>query len=176
MTIPLPHFARRKRRAPLRPPPNDLVSLIEEPAIEEVFQRKPNAFDERTVIGDVRVAQIDPEADPLGQFFPLRRITEDVGDATMDEGFETKTLDFFLRVFLNQPFFHELLAHFNLDGKTMGVPTCFSLAEISLHRLVTGIQIFHCARETVAGMRDSVGGGRPFIKNKRALVRFSTSL
>ena len=176
MTIPLPHFAGRKRRAPLRPPPNDLVSLIEETAIEEVFQRKPNAFDERTVIGDVRVAQIDPEADALGQFFPLRRVAEDVGDATMDEGFEAETLDFFLRILLNQPFFHELLTDFDFDGKSVSVPTGFSFAEIPFHRLVTWIEVFHCAREAVAGVRDSVGGGRAFIEDKRAFVRFSTSL
>ena len=152
------------------------MTLIEESAIEEVFQREPDAFDERAVIRDVRVAQIDPETYPLGQFFPLRRVAENIGDATMDEGFKTETLDFFLRIFLNQPFFNELLTHFDFDGKPVGVPTGFSLAVISLHRLEARIEVFHRARKAVAGVRDSVGGGGTFVEDKRAFVRFSTPL
>ncbi len=52
----------------------------------------------------------------------------------------------------------------------MGVPTGFSLAVISLHRLEARIEVFHRARKAVAGVRDSVGGGGAFVEDKRAFV------
>src|SRR5262245_11128888 len=39
LAITLPDLAAGKRRAALSPPPDDLVALIEEAAVEEVFQR-----------------------------------------------------------------------------------------------------------------------------------------
>ena len=43
--IALADFAGAEGRAALGPPPDDLVPLVEQPAIEQIFQRPPDAFD-----------------------------------------------------------------------------------------------------------------------------------
>ena len=54
--VPLPDLARAERRAALRPPPDDLVPLVEEALLVELAERPPDALDVRAVVGDVRVA------------------------------------------------------------------------------------------------------------------------
>ena len=140
--VTLADFAGRKRGAALRPPPNDLVPLVEQAAVEEVLQREPNAFDKRLMIGNVSVFQVDPKADALGQLFPLRRVTEDVFDATVNERFEAELFDFFLRVFRDKSRRDKLFADFDFDRKTVRVPTGLAFAEVALHRLVARIKVF----------------------------------
>src|ERR1019366_9949758 len=91
--VPLPHLARAQRRAALRPPPDDLVPLVEEPLLVELRQRPPHALDVRAVVRDVRVLEVDPEGDALGQLLPLLRVPEDRLDALLDEGLDAVRLD-----------------------------------------------------------------------------------
>ena len=58
--VPLPHLAGAERRAALRPPPDDLVPLVEEALLRELAERPPDALDVRAVVGDVRVARGRP--------------------------------------------------------------------------------------------------------------------
>ena len=44
LAVALPDFATGKRGAALWPPPNDLVSLVEQAAVEEFRQRPPDAL------------------------------------------------------------------------------------------------------------------------------------
>ena len=146
------------------------MTLIEQPAVKEILERKPHAFDERAVIGDVRVAQVDPEANAFSQFFPLGSVAENVVDATMNKRLDSKLFDFFFGILGNEAFLNKLFSDFDFDGKSMRVPARFALAEIALHRLVTRIEILHCARQTVSRMRNAVGGRRTFVEDKGTLV------
>ena len=94
------------------------------------------------MIGNVSVFQVDPKADALGQLFPLRRVTEDVFDATVNERFEAELFDFFLRVFRDKSRRDKLFADFDFDRKTVRVPTGLAFAKIALHRFVTRIKVF----------------------------------
>ena len=69
--VALADFAALRARAALGPPPDDLVALVEQPAVEQVLERPPDAFDVALVVGDVGLVQVDPEAEPLGEPLPL---------------------------------------------------------------------------------------------------------
>ena len=71
LAVALADLAAAQRRAALGPPPDDLVALVEQAAVEEVLQRPPDALDVALVVGDVGLVEMDPEAEPLGELFPL---------------------------------------------------------------------------------------------------------
>jgi len=62
LAIALADFARREGRATLGPPPDDLVALVQQPAVEQVLQRPPDAFHVALVVGHVGLVELDPEA------------------------------------------------------------------------------------------------------------------
>ena len=120
--VALADFARAERRAALGPPPDDLVSLVEQPAVEQVLQRPPDAFDVALMVGDVGLVQIDPEAEPLGQPLPLLRVAKDALQALVDERLDAVGFDLFLRVDA------QFLADLDLDRQAVRVPAGLALA------------------------------------------------
>jgi hypothetical protein len=45
----------------LGPPPNDLVSSVEQASVEEILERPPNAFDIALMVGNIGLRKIDPK-------------------------------------------------------------------------------------------------------------------
>ena len=162
--VPLPDFAARKGGSPLSPPPDDLMSLVKEPLVEERLERPPDRFDKRLMERHIGVIEIDPEPEPFGQFFPLLCVTKDVLNTVVNERFDTVRLDLFLRV--NPQFFTD----FDLDRQTVGIPTGFPFAEKPFHRLIAGIEVFNRAGQAMSGMGKPVRGRRSLVKNKFATV------
>src|SRR5690606_6055594 len=108
------HLARGQRRPPLCPPPHDLVSLVQQPPVEQLFQRPPHALDITLVIGDVGILEVNPEADPVGELLPLALVPEDGIDAS-----SVKALDpVFFDGGLSSVDDSEFLAYLDFDRQT----------------------------------------------------------
>ena len=160
LAVALAHLAAGKRGAPLGPPPDDLVALIEQAAVEELGQRPPDALDVALVIGHVGSREIDPKPDPLGERLPLPHVAPDRLLTLMDKGLDAVGLDLGLGVDA------EFLADLHLDGQAMRVPARLPLAVFAPHRAVAGIEILDRTGQAVAGVRHAVGGGRPLEEDK----------
>ena len=158
--VALADFATGEGCAPLGPPPDDLVALIEEPAVEQFGQCPPHALHIRLVVGDIGVGEVDPEADPLGERLPLLHVAPDALLTLVDEGLHTIGLDLGLGVDA------EFLAHFHFDRQAVGVPAGLPFAKVAPHRAVARVEVFDGSREAVAGMGHPVGGGRPFVEDE----------
>ena len=92
------NLAGAKSGAALGPPPDDLVALVKQATIEKVLERPPDRFDVRLVIGNVGVVEFHPEAQSLGQPFPLLHVLPDRLLAKLDEWLDTMGFDFFFGV------------------------------------------------------------------------------
>ena len=163
--VPLPHLAGAERRSALRPPPDDLVPLIEEALLRELSERPPDALDVRAVVGDVRVAEVGPEGDPLGQRLPLTGVSEDRLDALLDEGLDAVLLDGRLAVEA------QLLLDLDLDRQPVRVPPRLARHAPAAHRLVSREEVLDDAREHVAVVRQAVGRGRALVEDERPVRR-----
>src|SRR5690606_244825 len=86
--VALADLARGEGRAALRPPPDDLVALVEQALLEHLRERPPLALDVALVEGHVRRVEIDPEADPRRHALPLLDVAEDRVDALPAEGLD----------------------------------------------------------------------------------------
>ena len=112
------------------------------------------------MVSHVRIREVYPKTNPLGERFPLLHVPPNRFLTAVDERLDSVRLDLGFRV---NP---EFLAYLNLDGQAMGVPARLPLAVFAAHRAVAGIEILDRAREAVPGMRHSVGGRRALEKNK----------
>ncbi len=164
-TVPLPHLARAEGRAALGPPPDDLVTLVEQTLLEEIAERPPHALDVRAMIRDVRLIEVGPEGDPVGQRLPLSRVAEDGLDALLHEGLDAVLLDGRLAV---EP---ELLLDLDLDGQPVRVPTGLARHRPAAHRLVTREEVLDRARQHVTVVRKAVGRGRPLVEYEGSVRR-----
>ena len=104
---------------------------------------------------------MDPEAEPLGQFFPLLHVAEDAFDALVDERLDAEGLDLLLGVDA------QFLADLDFDRQPVGVPAGLALAAEAPHGLVAREKVLDCPGEAVAGMRQAVGRGRAFVEDER---------
>ena len=104
---------------------------------------------------------MDPETQTLGQLLPLLGVAEDAFQALADEWLDTVGLDLILGVDA------EFLADFDLDRQPVRVPAGFPVAAETAHRTVAREKVLDGARKAVPGMREPVGGGRPFIEHER---------
>ena len=119
--VALPDLAAGKGRAALGPPPDDLVSLVEQAALEECLQGPPDALHITLVEGDVGLVEMDPETEPFGQFFPLLHVAENALDALVDERLDAIGLDFFLGVDA------QFLADLDFDRQPVRIPAGLAL-------------------------------------------------
>ena len=62
LTVPLSDLSAAQGRTSLGPPPNDLVSSVEQASVEEILEGPPNAFDIALMVGNVSFREIDPKA------------------------------------------------------------------------------------------------------------------
>ena len=137
------------------------MPLVEQAAIEQGFQRPPDALDVALMEGDVGLVQVDPEAEPLGQLLPLLGVAKDALDALADERLDAVGLDFFFRVDA------QFLADLDFDRQAVRVPAGLALAEVAAHGLVAGKEVLDRPGQAVAGMGQAVGRRRAFVEDKR---------
>ena len=112
------------------------------------------------MIGDIGVVEVDPERDSLGEPLPLAGVAKHALQAAMDEGLHAVALDLLLRVDA------QLLRDLDLDRQTVRVPAGLALAIEPAHAAIAWKQVFDRSGETVAGMRQAIGGRRTFVKYK----------
>src|SRR6185436_10285738 len=148
-------LARGQRRPALRPPPDDLVALVEEALPEQLRERPPHALDVLAVVGHVRAREIDPERHAIGQRLPLARVAEHGLDALLREGLDAVLLDGRL------PVDPELLLDLDLDREPVRVPAALARDVEATHRLVAGEEILDDPREDVPVVRQPVRRRRP---------------
>src|SRR5690606_15912094 len=75
--VPLRDFVAAQRRAAARAVGDDLETFVQQALVPELAQDPPYALDVLVLVRDVRVFEIDPERDPLGELFPFLDVAED---------------------------------------------------------------------------------------------------
>ena len=110
LSVSLANFAATESSTALSPPPDDLVALVQQVAIEQVLQGPPNRFNVALVISHIGFVQFDPEPKPLGQSLPLLHVLPHALLAAVDKRLDTELLDFVFGVDAHR------FADFRFDG------------------------------------------------------------
>src|SRR5439155_4312087 len=125
-------LVRREGRAAARAVRDHLVALIEKSPIPNLPEAPPDGLDVVVRERHVRVVQIDPEADPLGQPVPVLDIGEHRLAAPLVELGDPIALDLLLRA---DP---ERALDLELDREAVAVPARLPRHVVAAHRLVPG--------------------------------------
>ena len=104
---------------------------------------------------------VGPEAYGAGEILPHSLVLPDTFLTLLDKRLQTVLLDLILSVQA------QLLFHFQLDRKSVGIPAGLSWNHISLHGSVSGDHILKYTGLNMADMRFSVGSWRSVIKHIR---------
>ena len=151
-------LVRGERRPVARAVGDDLVGLIEAPVVPDPAQRPPDRLDVVVVESDVRIVEIDPEADPLGQRPPVVDVAEDRLAAALVELGDAVGVDLLLG---GDP---QLALDLQLDRKPVAVPARLARNPVTAHRLVAGIDVLEDAGEDVVRAGPAVGGRRTLVE------------
>ena len=138
------------------------MALVEQAAIEELLQGPPHTLDITLVEGDIGLLQIHPEADAVGQLFPLLLIAEDRLDTGAVKLLDAVVLDGRLAAVQDA----ELLADLDLHRQAVGVPARLALAIVPGHRLVAREDVLDRPRQAMVRMRQPVRGGRSLVEHE----------
>ncbi len=133
--------------------------LGEQPLVEDLLERPPDALDVVLVHGPVGAIHVDPVAHAPGHLGELVHMPQD-GLATA--GIELRDA-VGLDVLLSRE--AELLLHGQLDGQAVTVPAGLSRNVVALHRPVAGEDVLEDASLDVMGARCSVRRGRPLVEH-----------
>ena len=159
--VALRHFVAGQGGAAAGAVGGDLVAQIQQALFVDLFQAPPFGLDIIVLIGDVGMLHVRPIADPVGHFFPLMLVFPDAFLTLLDEGLDAVGLDLGLAVQA------QLLFHFQLHRKAMGVPAGLAQHVLALHGLEARDQILDGAGLDMADMGASVGRGRA-VKERKA--------
>ena len=130
----------------------DLVGLLEQTPPVEGFERPPDGLDVLGVHGPVGVGHVQPEADALGQLFPIAHIAPDRLAAAQVELGHPECLDVALALGA------DLLLDLDLHGQAMAVPSRLAMHVVAGHRLEARVDILERAGDGVADMGLGVRG------------------
>jgi hypothetical protein len=89
----LPELVAGQRHLVTRAVRDDLQFFVQEALVVDRLQRPPDRFDVVRVERLVRVLEVDPEADPLGQPVPVLDVAEDLLAAALVELGDPEALD-----------------------------------------------------------------------------------
>ncbi len=140
---------------------DDLQALVQQPLLVDRLQRPPHRLDVVGVKRAVRVVEVDPEADPLGEPVPVLDVAEHLLAAAGVELGDPVALDVGLRGEA------ELGLDGELDGQSVAVPTALALDPVAAHRAVPGKHVLEHPGEHVVGARGAVRGRRPLVEHPR---------
>jgi hypothetical protein len=155
---------RREGGAAARAVRNDLVALIEAAVVPDAPERPPHRLDVLVREGDVRVVQVEPEADALRELVPVLDVPEHGFAAELVELGDSVLLDLGGR---RDP---ELALDLELDRQPVTVPARLARNPVPTHGLVARIDVLEHPGEDVVGAGPSVGGRRPLVKTPHRRV------
>ena len=159
--VALRDLVRGQRGAAARAVGDDLVALVEQAAVPQLRERPPHRLDVGVVERAVRVLEVDPVADPLGQPRPVVEELEHGLAALLVELGDAVALDVGL---LREA---ELLLDRDLDRQAVAVPAGLALDVAPAHGLVAREDVLEHARQDVVGARAPVGRRRPLVEDPR---------
>ena len=159
--VTLGDLVRGQRGAAARAVGDDPVTLVEQVAVPQRLQRPPDRLDVVVVERPVRVLDVDPVADPLGQPVPVLEELEDRLAALGVELGDAVSLDVRLGV---EP---ELLLDRDLHRQAVAVPAALALDVAAAHGLVAREDVLERAGDHVVGAGAPVGGRRALVEHVR---------
>ena len=164
--VALADLVARERRAVLRAVRDDLEALVQQVLLPQLAQRPPDRLDVLGVERAVRVVEIDPVADPLGQLRPVLEELEHRLAALRVELRDAVFLD--LRLVLDP----ELLLDRDLHRQAVAVPAALAVGVEAAHRLVAREHVLEHAGQDVMRAGLAVGGRRALVEDvgRRALA------
>ena len=138
---------------------NDLEALIQKLLVPDLLQRPPLGLDEVIVIGYIRVLHIRPEADLAGELFPHALVFPYTLFTLLNERLYAVFLDLLLAVQTQH------LLYFQLNGKSVGIPSGLTGYIVALHGTVTGDHVLDNTGQYVTDMGLAVRSGRTVIEH-----------
>ena len=142
----------------------DLVTSVEEPFVEHLFEGPPSRFDVIVVQGHVGVVEVNPVRHAFGHLSPGGFVRPNGFSAGLVELRHAKGFDGLVA--------HEIqsLLHLDFNREAVGVPSAFSLHEKPFHRFPSADEVFVGPSDDVVNSRFSVGRRWAFKENKRGVV------
>ncbi len=133
----------------------------------QALQRPPHRLDVLGVHRPVRVVEVDPEPDPLGQARPVVDVARDGLAAAAVELGDAERLDVALAggADLLAELGGDLLLHLELDRQAVAVPAALPRHEVAGHRLEPRVDVLERARLDVVHARAAVGRRRPLVED-----------
>ncbi len=137
----------------------DPVILDEQPPVEDLPERPPDALDVGGVHGAVGVVQIAPVGHPLGHPGEVGDVAQHRLAAAGVELGDAEVLDVALAGEA------QLLFHGEFDGQAVTVPTGAARDVEAAHRAEAGEEVLEHARLDVMGARPAVGGRGTLVED-----------
>ena len=137
------------------------IAFVEEILLIQLFEQPPQRFDILVVVGDIGVLHIHPVTHEVAQVGPFLGVHHHVAAAACIVFFNANAV---ADVFLCDA---QFLFNAQLNGQSVGVPSCLAIHLESLHRLVTAEYVLDGTRHHVVNTRVSVGRRRTFKEYER---------
>ena len=158
--VALRHLVAADGRAAARAVVHHLVALVEQALVPDLPQQPPDRLDVAVGVGVVRVVQVDPEADALGEPLPLREVRGHALLAELVELGDAVGLDLPLAVDA------QAALDLELDRQAVRVPARLARHSVAAHGLVAREEVLEDARDDVVRARPAVGGRRPLVEHE----------
>ena len=129
-----------------------------------MLESPPLTFDVVVIVGDVGVFHVHPVSNTVGKLFPLAKVLPNGLFALFNKWLDTVGLNLLFAVDTKQFF------HFQLNWKTVCIPTGFAKYVFALHHLVTGDQILDGTCQNVADVWLAVGCWWAVVESERAIA------
>src|SRR5215212_2508468 len=149
----------RQRRAAAGTVRHNLIALVEQIFIPEVFQNPPDRLDVVVGIGHIGILEIHPERNTIGEPLPILNISKYRLFTKFVELIDAVLFDLMLVV---DP---KLFLYFDLDRQAVCVPAAAARDMKAAHDLVTREHILESARQHMMHAWFSIRSRRSFIKN-----------
>ena len=137
---------------------NDLVALVEQALVPDLFQSPPLGLDKGIMVGNVWIIHVCPETNDGGEFLPHALVFPDTLLTVLDERLHTIGFDPLLAVQSQH------LLYFQLDRKSMGIPAGLTGYHVTLHGTVSRDHVLDDTGQDVTDMGLAVGCRRAVIK------------
>ena len=153
------HLVARQRRGADRAVRHDLMAAVQQVRRVEALQDRPHRLDILVGVGDVRLLEVDPVAEHLGELVPLRLARPHALATLVVEGAQAVVQDR-LRALDAQ-----FLLHRPLDRQAVRIPTGLPQHAVPGHGLVATDDVLAKARHDVVHARLAVGRGRALVED-----------
>ncbi len=139
----------------------DLVTFVDEPAVEELLEQPPDGLDVVVFQRDIGIIHIDEIPHAFRHFAPRFFVRKHRFPALLVKLADAVRFDIFFARHT------QLFFHFDLDRQAVRVPARFPANLESLHRLVATHGILERPGHDVVNARHTVCRRRPFVEYKR---------